>query len=753
MTLSWNAVAGALGYEVNYQTLNGAWVSVTSATNSITVNGLSPNTQYFWRVRAKCDAAGLSDWSALEDFWTLTGGSNTCPAPTDVAVSNITATSATISWNAVAGALGYEVNYAVAGSGAVNWISVFVAAPATSVVLNNLTPLTGYLYRVRTKCDGQIWSDWSTVHDFKTPQGTNACPLPTDFKVSNITATSATFSWTAVAGALGYEINYQTANGAWQSVFVAAPATSVVVNGLTPATAYNWRIRVKCDGQIWSDWSAIHEFKTLSSTTGCKAPGDFAVKDLTAHSALLVWNAVAGAVGYEVQIRKAGAANWSTFTVSTNSFLASNLMAESDYEWRVRTICDPAQTSDWSDTHHFMTPPEPGTGGPCDTPGDFTVSDVTHHSAKLSWNAAAGAFSYQIAYKPINTAVWKIITVTGNPLPTMFILDNLAANTTYEVRIRSHCGIDLNSDWSDSILFTTLQLTPCGVPTDLTASDITHFSAQLSWSAVPGAVSYRVRYRKFGTQAWKNKTIAGNPPATSTVVGPLPANSTIEWQVKTFCGGGSESDWSALATFQTLPTPPCDAPTGITFDNITPTSATINWGATPGALSYRVRYRRISPIGQPGAWKVKLVTGTPPPTTTSVDGLTPNSAYEVQVRANCGPASQSVWSATATFTTPPNLDDPNGPKSLAKHQVLTNAAVAPNPTGDLTTFRFQSSEDGQGALQVVDLNGRAVFTVQLVVNRGLNEVELSLGELVPGVYVLRLQGAAEVLTEKIQIVR
>ncbi len=756
--LSWTGSNSALGYQIDYQPVGATtWTTVyaTPPSTTVFVGNLTPSTGYLWRVRAKCDGSIFSDWAGPEDFKTLASTLD-CPHPFDLVATNITANSAQLSWAPVVGALGYEVNYALAGTA--NWQSVFVTNVTTSVTVNNLAPLTAYIWRVRAKCDGSIFSDWSAVKEFKTLENTNTCPKPVDLAATNITQTSVQFSWAAVAGALGYEVNYAVGGTSnWVSVFVAAPNSSVIINNLLPGTNYRWRVRTKCDGQVFSDWSPVHEFKTLGNAADCVAPHEFAVKNLTHHSALLVWNKVPGAIGYEIQVRKIGTTDWLTFTVFGNppipQFQAGNLIPEMDYEWRVRSICDPAQNSDWGSTQHFMTLPEPGPGMPCAVPTDFHVDVVTHFSAKFSWTATPGAFSYQITYRAVNSTIWKTINVTGNPVPNMFLLLNLAPNTHYEAKIRAHCGTDTNSDWSPVVTFTTMAAPPCSTPTDLQSNDITFFSAKLSWSAVPGATIYRVRYRKFGTQNWKLKTITGAPPATMTTVSPLPASSTIEWQVRAICGPGSEGDWSPLATFQTPATPPCDAPVNITVSNLTATSAQFSWTGPAGSISYKIRYRKIV-NGQPGPWKVKNITGTPPATTTSVDGLSPESSYEVQGRTICGPASQSVWSVATAFVTPPQLQGPNGPEDLlTKKTTWGGAAISPNPTADLANYRFESSEEGEGQLQVFDLNGKIVFSAQLVVNQGFNEVEFSLGEVPPGIYLLRLQGEKQVLTEKIQVVR
>src|SRR5690606_34200267 len=91
-TISRNAVASSQGYE---------WVVTTSATppasgtatNNTTVNatGLTGSTLYYVFVRNNCGPGGFSPWSSTT-FTT----SSTCNQPSNIIVSNISATAADI---------------------------------------------------------------------------------------------------------------------------------------------------------------------------------------------------------------------------------------------------------------------------------------------------------------------------------------------------------------------------------------------------------------------------------------------------------------------------------------------------------------------------------------------------------------------------------------------------------------------------------------------------------------------------------
>ncbi|WP_186826743.1 M14 family zinc carboxypeptidase, partial [Psychroserpens burtonensis] len=91
---------------------------------------------------------------------------------------------------------------------------------------------------------------------------------------------------------------------------------------------------------------------------------------------------------------------------------------------------------------------------------------------------------------------------------------------------------------------------------------------------------------------------------------------------------------------------PCDnsvAPTGLTVNLITPTSASTSWDAIPSA-TYDLRFREIGS----GSWNdiTNITTNS-----FNITGLTVNTDYEIQVATRCS-ATSSAYGTSQTFTTP-----------------------------------------------------------------------------------------------------
>lgn len=82
------------------------------------------------------------------------GGGTTCGNPTGLASSSITSSSATISWTAVSGATGYNVQFRIVG--ATTWTTGTVTAASAS--LTGLTAASNYEWQVQANCNGTLSS-------------------------------------------------------------------------------------------------------------------------------------------------------------------------------------------------------------------------------------------------------------------------------------------------------------------------------------------------------------------------------------------------------------------------------------------------------------------------------------------------------------------------------------------------------------------------------------------------------------------
>jgi bacillolysin len=130
-----------------------------------------------WRtacINAATDLYGASSNEVVqvENAWYAVGigsagGGGGCNAPSGLTASNVTNTSATLSWNAVSGALSYNLQWKAATSGTWNTVS---GLTSTSYNLSGLTAGTTYNYQVQTVCSGGT-SSYSGTASFTTTGG------------------------------------------------------------------------------------------------------------------------------------------------------------------------------------------------------------------------------------------------------------------------------------------------------------------------------------------------------------------------------------------------------------------------------------------------------------------------------------------------------------------------------------------------------------------------------------------------------
>lgn len=265
-TVTWNVASttaspvSCANVKISISTDGGSTFStlVASTANDGSEVVTIPNTPTT-TARVKVEAVGNIFFDISNTNFTITAGSG-CATPSGLTASSISTTSATVSWTAVSGATSYDVDYKASTSS--TWTNAATGTTATSVSLTGLTSGTTYDYRVRTNCSSG--SSAYSAAQFTTT-GTVACASPTGLTSSAVTSSGATVSWTAVSGALSYDVDYKlNSSSTWTNAATGTTATSVALSGLTSATLYDWRVRATCSAG--SSTYATAQFTTISTT-------------------------------------------------------------------------------------------------------------------------------------------------------------------------------------------------------------------------------------------------------------------------------------------------------------------------------------------------------------------------------------------------------------------------------------------------------------------------------------------------------
>src|SRR6476620_3042737 len=109
-----------------------------------------------------------------------------------------------------------------------------------------------------------------TAFHFLDHTGTGSCGIPSGLNTTNVMNTSATFSWTPVAGAYLYHLRFKTIAAVdWTTV--STDLNSINIKTLTAGTSYNYGVEAVCSSGP-SGYSASQSF-TTTGTGYCTTAG------------------------------------------------------------------------------------------------------------------------------------------------------------------------------------------------------------------------------------------------------------------------------------------------------------------------------------------------------------------------------------------------------------------------------------------------------------------------------------------------
>jgi len=253
-----------------------------------------------------------------------------CGSPTGLTTTSITANTANISWTAVPNATSYSVEYKL--NSATTWTVFNPSQTTTTASLTGLTANTAYNWQVRATCAAGVGN--YVIANFTT---TAACGNPTGLTTASITANTANINWTAVPNAISYAIEYKLNTALnWTVLNATQTTTTASLTGLTPSTAYNWRVRANCPAGAGTYVSA-----NFTTTAACSNPTGLTTSSITMTNANLAWTAVANATNYTVEYKLNSATTWTVLSAAQTTTTASltGLTAGTLYNWRVRANC------------------------------------------------------------------------------------------------------------------------------------------------------------------------------------------------------------------------------------------------------------------------------------------------------------------------------------------------------------------------------------------------------------------------------
>ncbi|MFM7479708.1 MAG: hypothetical protein ACKO4V_01085, partial [Planctomycetota bacterium] len=554
ISVSWNAVTGAVEYQVFRSGTTAAIASVTGTSFDDVPAGAAPvaGVAYTFSVKAR-GQVGVSTASVGN------AGYRSLPAPLGVAASDGTSTAhVQVTWNAVPSATGYRVRRAAVG-GAFSDIATLSAV--TTYNDTSAAPGVVFQYAVAASTSAGV----SIVSEPESGHRQLSAPI-------NVEATDGSFTehvqitWNALAGAESYELFRAVGSATPQPLASVGSVTSFSDTSAAPGVTYSYSVR---------GIGAAGPSATSASNTGFRQlspPTSVAATDGTLGTGVTIaWEASSGATGY--RLFRSLASTGSTGTPAqiavvgaVTTYLDSTAIPGTAYLYSLRATGAPSgslSAISVSDAGFRLL----------GAPTNVNASDGQFiDRVALSWTASTGAASYQIfrsdSEAPLAAAVAGTTYNDTTALP--------GARFTYTVRAVGSAGPSAASAPNDGFR----QL---AAPTGVLASDGTALDRiEVRWNPVLGATAYDV-FRS-GTSA-AIAQVVGESFDDVVAAGVPVAGTAYTYTVR----ARTEVAQSAVSTgnsgFRSLPQSAQVTATDGTLAAV----VQISWTPVPGASGYRVR--------------------------------------------------------------------------------------------------------------------------------------------------------------------
>ncbi|MDB4195422.1 T9SS type A sorting domain-containing protein [Flavobacteriales bacterium] len=499
--LKWSAGCSDTAWSVKYG-LTGFDPLVTgnyvhTNIDSLLVTSLNDITTYDFYVRSYCNLGDTSTWAGPFTFTTLP----LCIAPTNQSISNLTATSVTLRWNAGGGPLAdtaWSIVHGATGF-ALPAGGTYVHVNVDSLNISGLLPVTSYDFYVRGYCNSGDTSAWVGPFTFTTPCSSYVPTYLEDF-------TSMTFSatpncWEEGQGLLTVNSSIVMGTSNWGSdVFGnATGASNSAYLNLWTTNRNDWLISPSIDlgtgalpYQVEFDIALTAYANTSATTLGVDDSVTFLISTdngttWSDTNILMSWNSTTSPIS------------------PTGQFQAFNL-TNAGYTGLVRFAFYCESTASNADNDVFVDNFSVRFVPTCPRPLNLRTSSIYSDSVNLTWDTAATDSIYFLEYGTPGFALGTGTPLTSNTDSTF--INGLLPNTTYEVYLRSFCTVGDTSLWTGPFTFTT----PCASFTPPYLEDFSTYAFNNNpacWEEATGVLTVASTL-SIGTSGWTNTAFAHN---------------------------------------------------------------------------------------------------------------------------------------------------------------------------------------------------------------------------------------------------
>ena len=252
---------------------------------------------------------------------------------------------------------------------------------------------------------------------------------PQNVTIVGVESTKALVSWQVGDRAQSYEVEYYSRDyEAWRPDPDYVSGTSYTTTGLSRYSSYQYRVRsVNSAGN--SDWVYVTYEKT---TVAPSMPYNLEAVSYGSNSAMISWNAGAGANYYEVQYYSRADGVWKSDPdySSGTSYVTTGLSKFESYQFRVRSVNEEG-ISDWATCTYYATSSAPN------APTNLTAERYGENSATISWTRSDHILYYEVQYYSVRNGKWMADEDYTSELSTSYVSTGLSNFDSYDYRVRA----------------------------------------------------------------------------------------------------------------------------------------------------------------------------------------------------------------------------------------------------------------------------------------------------------------------------
>lgn len=468
--LSWTKVSGATGYQIQ-KYVNKKWETVANTTGtSYTIKNLKANTTYSLRVRAYRTVSNSKKYGSASSTLKYTAGVGKISG---LKLASSTYNSATISWTKMSGVTGYQVYKYDYSNTSKGWykIKTITSAGTVKYTCSNLVTGTKYAFKVRAYYKG---SDKTYYGSFSSNLSvTPKLSKVTGLTMSSMTSTKATLTWTAVAGAQGYQVyDYSSGSAVKLSTVSATKATIALQNG----KEYKIKVRAytkKSGSTVTGSMSSVYSFFSVPAKVK-----NFNATVLDSGNAKFTWSDDVGADGYNLYVKEDNLWRLVASELTDNSYILRDTALLKDNTFMVRAyikVGDDVLESDNSNEFVLSVIEAP----------TVTLGECSNRDISISWNAVSGASAYVVEVYNFNNSSWDELAQTVTTEYTDYGAEIIERGSLYRVY-----GVNTNEIGiitTKGIPSEPISATTSGIK--ITQSNCTQ---TISWPKRDGAAKYKV---------------------------------------------------------------------------------------------------------------------------------------------------------------------------------------------------------------------------------------------------------------------